>query len=175
MNQLPVNIYEFLGQLTQIELSLEELHTDQIRKENDLKLIQKVRMLLLQQHEMLVHNTQLDMSASVMAQIGLEDVVIPTCIDNTKVRQGIVCALSCQGLRKRNGELHLGKWNERQLGYFIEQIHPFEKGTMPNNELSAFFHVPNLSKAISAYYENTKLDRKPQGYEAIDRIVKAIA
>lgn len=169
-----VNIHEMVGEFSEIELALEELCTDEEQKNKLNTILHRHRLFELEQHNLLLQKAQLDFSATISAQAGLKDVLIPDCINTPQMRHGLVGALSCGGLMKYENGLKLKNWNERQLGYFVMQLHPFPKGTMPNNELSDFFHVQNLSRAISSY-QKENMDNKPRGYESVDRVIEAIA
>lgn len=114
-----------------------------------------------------------DQQAALWAQSGISDVIIPECINTPTMQKGLHLAIIYGGLAVQGAHMRLRHWNERQLGYFIMQLHPFEKGTMPNNELCRFFEVANLSKAISAYLDTAR--QKPNGYEAVDKILREIA
>jgi len=168
-----VNIYEKVGQLSKVELALKELCTDEELKKELLEILHINRQLEVELYETAKSNAKLDLCATIMAQTGLEDILLPECLDFPNMRQGLVRALQAGGLSKCHEGLKLKNWKERQLGYFIMQLCPFEKGTMPNNELSAFFHVSNLSKAISSYMDTSR--QKPNGYKAVDDVIRAIA
>lgn len=173
MQQPTIDIIEAMGQLAMVANCVDRWCQDDDEKTEMQRTIRELQTKMQSWGDEVRQFRMMDNQAALWAQSGMSDVILPECIDTPSMQKGLHLAVVCGGLAVQGTHMRLYRWNERQLGYFIMQIHPFEKGTMPNNELSRFFEVPNLSKAISAYLDTAR--QKPNGYEVVDKVLQEVA